>query len=104
MLFLARNVRRLTVAVVWLLLLALLLAISEAKPSNEVFDAMRSAAAWLAQPFDVLTLKNAKAEIAAEWSLAAAGYALLGTWLTHLLLAAQRPRAGRRPRSVPFPM
>jgi hypothetical protein len=84
---LARAVILVATAVALILLLAILLVVLEANPSNDLVQVVRDAAAFLAGPFDDLfTLDSTKAERAVNWGVAAVVWFALGQLIARLLL------------------
>jgi hypothetical protein len=84
---LARAVILVATAVALILLLAILLVVLEANPSNDLVQVVRDAAAFLAGPFDDLfTLDSTKAERAVNWGIAALVWFALGQLIARLLL------------------
>src|SRR5262245_19357546 len=76
---LARVVGMITTAVVALILVGILLVLLNANADNAIVDAILDAGRWLTGPFDgFFTPDSHKAEIAANWGLAAGVYALAG--------------------------
>jgi hypothetical protein len=83
---LARVVSLITTIVVGLILVGILLVLLEANRDNAIVDALRDAAAWLAQPFDnVFKLDGRKQNVAVNYGLAALVYALVGGLIVRLL-------------------
>jgi hypothetical protein len=82
----ARIVGMITTAVVGLILLGILLVLLDANTSNSIVNAILDAGRWLTSPFDgFFTPDGHKAEIAANWGLAAGVYALAGALIMRLL-------------------
>jgi hypothetical protein len=82
----ARIVSLITSIVVGLILVGILLVVLEANRDNAIVDALRDAAAWLAEPFDnVFKLDGRKANVAVNYGLAALIYALIGGLIARLL-------------------
>lgn len=95
MLFLARIVRLIAGIVVALIVIGIVLVVLGANESNQIVSWFHDAASWLAGPFkNVFHLKNAKANTAVNWGLAAAVYALVAAVIVRLLVGAGF--AGRR--------
>jgi hypothetical protein len=83
---LARIVRLVTTVVVGLLVLGIVLVLLEANRGNEVVNALLDAGKFLAGPFDnVFKLDSHKANVAVNWGLAAAVYAVVGAFVARLL-------------------
>jgi hypothetical protein len=84
---LARAVIMLTGAIALVLVLAIVLTVLEANRSNEIVQAVRDAAGFLAGPLDDLfTLDSNKAERAVNWGLAAVVWLAIGRLVARLLL------------------
>ncbi len=84
---LARAVTLLAGAIALVLVAGIVLVALEANRSNEIVQAVRNAAAFLAGPFDGLfTLDNNKAEKAVNWGIAAVVWFMLGRLIARLLL------------------
>jgi uncharacterized protein YggT (Ycf19 family) len=102
MLLLARIVRIVTAVVVGFIVVGIVLHLLDANASNAVVGFVYDVANWLVAPFrHVFSPGGAKANIAANWGLAAVVYAIVGGLLTRLLagagLAARDRWAARRP-------
>jgi hypothetical protein len=84
---LARFVTLLAGAIALILVTGIALVVLEANRSNEIVQAVRDAAAFLAGPFDGLfTLDSNKAEKAVNWGIAAVVWFMLGRLIARLLL------------------
>lgn len=84
---LARAVTLLTGAIALILIIAILLVVLEANRSNDIVQAMRDAAGFLAGPLDNLfKLDSNKAERAVNWGLAAVVWLAIGRIVARLLL------------------
>jgi hypothetical protein len=84
---LARAVILLTGAAALVLILGILLTVLEANRSNDIVQAVRDAAGFLAGPFDDLfKLDSNKGEIALNWGIAAVVWLALGRLVARLLL------------------
>jgi hypothetical protein len=84
---LARLVILVATAVAAILVAGIVLVLLEANPSNDIVQAVRDAASFLAGPFaGLFTLDNNKAERAVNWGLAAVVWYALGRLIAHLLL------------------
>jgi ABC-type Na+ efflux pump permease subunit len=95
MLLIARLVRLVASIVVGLIVIGIVLVVLGANESNQIVSWFHDAASWLAGPFkNVFHLKNAKANTAVNWGLAAAVYALVAAVIARLLVSAGV--AGRR--------
>jgi hypothetical protein len=83
----ARVVILVATAVAAVLVLGVVLVALEANPSNDIVQAVRDAARFLAGPFDGLfTLERNKVEVAINWGIAAVVWFLLGQLIARLLL------------------
>jgi hypothetical protein len=83
----ARVVILVATAVAAVLVLGIVLVALEANPSNDIVQAVRDAARFLAGPFDGLfTLERNKVEVAINWGIAAVVWFLLGQLIARLLL------------------
>jgi hypothetical protein len=83
---LARIVSLVTSVVVGLLVIGIVLVLLEANRSNEIVNALLDAGKFLAGPFDnIFKLDGHKANIAVNWGLAAAVYAVVGGFVARLL-------------------
>jgi hypothetical protein len=84
---LARAVTLLAGAIALVLVAGIVLVALEANRSNEIVQAVRDAAAFLAGPFDDLfKLDSNKAEKAVNWGIAAVVWFMLGRLIARLLL------------------
>jgi hypothetical protein len=82
----ARLVRLITMVVVGLIVVGILLVVLEANKSNDVVNAVLDGAKFLAGPLDnAFKLHGHKANVAVNWGLAAAVYALIGAIVVRLL-------------------
>jgi hypothetical protein len=76
-------------AVAAVLVLGIILVLLEANRANDLVQAVRDAASFLAGPFDGLfTLDSNKAEKAVNWGIAAVVWYALGRMIARLLLRA----------------
>ena len=83
----ARAVTLITGVIAAILVIGILLVVLEANRSNELVQAVRDAAQFLAGPFDGLfTLERNKVEVAVNWGIAAIVWLLLGRLIARLLL------------------
>ena len=74
-------------AVAAVLVLGIVLVVLEANPSNDIVEAVRDAARFLAGPFDGLfTLDSNKAEKAVNWGIAAVVWYAIARLIARLLL------------------
>jgi hypothetical protein len=84
---LARAVIALATGVAVVLLVGILLVVLEANRSNEIVQAVRDAATFLAGPFDGLfTLDDNKAEKAVNWGIAAVVWYAIARLIARLLV------------------
>ena len=84
---LARLVMLVATVVALILVAGIVLVVLEANPSNDIVQAVRDAASFLAGPFaGLFTLDSNKAERAVNWGLAAVVWFALGRLIAHLLL------------------
>ena len=102
---LARAIRTVTGIVVAIIVLAVILRLLGANPSNGIVSAIHDAGAWLVGPFaNVFSVKGAKLHMALNWGLAAVVYAVVGGLLASFVArgsaAAFRRRSLRGPRAV----
>jgi hypothetical protein len=82
----ARIVRLITMVVVGLIVVGILLVVLEANKSNDVVNAVLDGAKFLVGPLDnAFKLHGHKANVAVNWGLAAAVYALIGAIVARLL-------------------
>jgi hypothetical protein len=82
----ARVVRLITSVVVGLILVAILLVLLEGNRDNAIVDWLVGAGDWLTEPFHgIFTPDGRKAQVAANWGLGAAIYALIGGFVARLL-------------------
>jgi hypothetical protein len=89
MLFLARIVRMAAMIVAGVIVAGILLYVLGANQSNEVVSTVMDAGRWLVGPFDGLfKLDSSKWELAVNWGIAAAVYALIGSLIARLLASA----------------
>jgi hypothetical protein len=84
---LARAVILAATVVAAILVLGIVLVVLEANPSNDIVQAVRDAARFLAGPFDGLfTFERNKVEIAVNWGIAAVVWYALGRLIARLLV------------------
>jgi hypothetical protein len=82
----ARIVRLITAVVVGLIVVGIVLVLLEANRHNAIVDWLVGAGQFLADPFDnVFQLDGRKAQVAVNWGLAAALYALAGGLIARVL-------------------
>ena len=95
---LARIVRSLAGIIALIIVVAIVLFLIGANPSNQIVSAIHDAGAWLAGPFkNLFSIHNAKLAMAVNWGLAALAYLIVGHIIASLL-ARMTPR--RRPVAV----
>jgi hypothetical protein len=95
---LARIVRSLAGIIALIIVVAIVLFLVGANPSNQIVSAIHDAGAWLAGPFkNLFSIHNAKLAMAVNWGLAALVYLIVGHIIASLL-ARMTPR--RRPVAV----
>jgi len=95
---LARLVRTLAGIIALIIVVAIVLFLVGANPSNQIVSAIHDAGAWLAGPFkNLFSIHNAKLAMAVNWGLAALAYLIVGHIIASLL-ARMTPR--RRPVAV----
>jgi hypothetical protein len=83
----ARFVVLVATIVALVLILGIVLVLLEANRSNEIVQAVRDAASFLAGPFDGLfTLDSNKAEKAVNWGIAAVVWYAVGRVIARLLI------------------
>jgi uncharacterized protein YggT (Ycf19 family) len=100
MLLLARIVRLVTMLVVGVIVVGILLHVLGANGSNDIVKLVYDVDRPLVAPFKSLfNLKDAKAQIAVNWGIAAAVYAFVGLLIARLL-AGVGFAARRRPGVV----
>src|SRR5690349_16362464 len=99
---LARVIRTITGIVVAIIVLAVILRLLGANPSNSIVSAIHDAGAWLVGPFaNVFSVHGPKLHMALNWGLAAVVYAIVGGLLASLV--ARGASAGFRRRGVRGP-
>jgi hypothetical protein len=98
MLKIARLVRLAAALVVLVIVVAIVLRVVGANPANSIVSDIHDAGRMLVGPFkNVFTIKNAKADLAVNWGVAAIVYLIAGGLLARLIARAA-PR-GLPPRS-----
>jgi hypothetical protein len=96
----ARLVRSLAGLVALVIVVAIVLFLLGANPSNAIVKAIHDAGAWLAGPFkNLFSIHNAKVAMAVNWGLAALVYLLVGHFIASLI-ARMTLRRRRRPVAV----
>jgi hypothetical protein len=89
MLLLARIIRMITAAVVAVIVAGIVLHVLGANGSNAIVGVVYDVAGWLVTPFKgIFDLDDNKAQIAANWGLAALVYAIVGGVVASLLARA----------------
>ncbi len=100
MLALARLVRLVTGIVFLILVVAIILRVVGANPTNTIVSDIHDAGRWLAGPFkNIFSVKSAKESIALNWGLAAIVYLIVGGAIASLL-ARLSPRGVRSAQPV----
>ena len=95
---LARLVRTLAGIIALIIVVAIVLFLVGANPSNQIVSAIHDAGAWLAGPFkNLFSIHDPKLAMAVNWGLAALAYLIVGHIIASLL-ARMTPR--RRPVAV----
>jgi hypothetical protein len=95
MLAIARAIRTATIVVVLVIVVGIVLWVLSANEHNAIVGDIHSAAHWLVGPFNnVFSVKGAKLDLGINWGLAAAVYAVLGSFLSRLV--ARVSFGGRR--------
>ena len=98
MLFLARMVKLAATLVAGVIVLGIVLHVLGANASNALVGLVYDVCRPLVAPFkDLFNLSNAKAQIAVNWGIAAAVYALVGALIARVLAMAGLAAAERRP-------
>lgn len=83
----AKAVILVATGVALILVAGILLAVLKANPANDIVQAVRDAAGFLAGPFDNLfRMDSARAETAVNWGIAAAVWYAIGRVIAHLVL------------------
>jgi hypothetical protein len=86
MLVIARLVRLVAGVVFLVIALAIVLRLLGANPSNALVSDIHKAGRWLVGPFDnVFSIRNPKADMAANWGLAAVIYLIVGGFIANLI-------------------
>ena len=71
----ARVIRLIAALVAGIIVVGIVLVVLDAKPSNDIVNALTDAARWLAGPFrGIFGFKDHKLEVAVNWGLAAVIY------------------------------
>jgi hypothetical protein len=82
----ARVVRLITSVVVGLIVVGIVLVLLEANRGNAIVDWLVGAGDFLSQPFHgIFTPDGRKAQVAVNWGLAAAVYAIVGSLIARML-------------------
>lgn len=83
----AKAVILVATGVALILVAGILLAVLKANPANDIVQAVRDAAGFLAGPFDNLfRMDSARAETAVNWGIAAAVWYAIGRVIARLVL------------------
>ncbi len=102
MFLLARIVRLVTAAVVGVIVVGIVLHLLGANGGNAIVSFVYDVAGWLVTPFKgVFSLDGQKAQIAANWGLAAAVYAVVGGLVSRLLAGMGVGLMAGRRRATP---
>lgn len=89
MLLLARLVRTVAMIVAAVIVAGILLFVLGANQSNDIVSTVMDAGRWLVGPFENLfSIDNSKTQLAVNWGIAAAVYALVGSLIARLLASA----------------
>ena len=89
MLLLARIVRLVTAVIVGFIVVGIVLHLLDANSGNALVSFVYDVAGWFVTPFKgIFNLSDQKAQIAANWGLAAFVYAAVGGLLSRLLARA----------------
>ena len=95
MILLARMVRLVTALVVGVIVVGIFGHVLGANPGNGLVSAVYDVDRWLVSPFaGLFSLHDQKAEIAVNWGIAAAVYALVGGLIARLLVAGATAGSG----------
>jgi hypothetical protein len=82
----ARVVRLITSVIVGLIVIGIVLVLLEANRDNAIVDWLVGAGDYLSQPFHgIFSPDGRKAQVAVNWGLAAAVYALVGGLIARML-------------------
>jgi hypothetical protein len=101
MLLLARIVRLVAGVVVALIVVGIVLVVLGANEGNSIVSTIHDGASWLAGPFkNVFHLKDAKANVAVNWGLAAVVYAVVAAVIVRLLASVGVATTRRAPLGV----
>jgi hypothetical protein len=103
MLFLARLIRTIAMIIAAIIVAGVLLFVLGANQSNDIVSAVTDVGRWLVGPFDGLfSIDDPKWEMAVNWGIAAAVYAVVGSLIARLIaraaIAGRERRAERRHR------
>lgn len=89
MLMLANLVRAITAIVVGIIVIAIVMVLLGANPSNDIVQWFRDAGSWLAGPFrNLFDVGGHKADVAVNWGIAAIVWGLIGGFIASLLARA----------------
>ncbi|MEA2218115.1 MAG: hypothetical protein QOJ35_741 [Solirubrobacteraceae bacterium] len=101
MTLLANIVRTAAALAVAIIVVAILLVVLGANPSNGIVQTFHDAGSWLVGPFKGLfSLSDHKVGIAVNWGIAAIVYGIVGGLLVRLLAGAGTLRFGRRTTAI----
>ena len=98
----ARLIRMAWAIVVGIIVIAILLVVLGASPSNDIVKWFHDAGSWLSSPFHgIFHIGNHKANVAVNWGLAAVVYSVVAALLTRLAAGGDGyGRFGRRREPV----
>ncbi len=95
-----RLVRAVAGLIFLVIAVAIVLRVLGANPANSIVRDIHDAGRWLVGPFNnVFTIKNPKADLAANWGLAAVVYLIIGGFIASLI-ARIAPRGVHPSRPV----
>lgn len=101
MLLLANIVRTVAAVVVGILVVAIVLVLLSANPSNDIVSAIHDAGSWLAGPFkNLFHISGHKANVAVNWGIAAIVYSIVAAVIVRLLTGIGASDGYGRTRAV----
>lgn len=101
MTLLANIVRTAAALAVAIIIVAIVLFVLGAKPSNDIVKAIHDAGSWLAGPFKGLfSIHDRKVGLAVNWGIAAIVYGIVGGVLSRLLGGVGAGRYSRTTTAV----
>jgi hypothetical protein len=87
---LARVIELVVAVVAAIIAIGVLLVVLDANRSNDIVDAVHSAARWLVGPFrDMFSFDDRKLQVAVNWGLALVVYLVVGRFVAGLLRRPQ---------------